>query len=127
MGIDIQPYRAGLTFGGRPSGPPGVEFCGFNLVLTQTLQPPRFFYCNEGVGWPIQASFWLEWQGAIQSGPSGGLVRTFCGPTFLAPLLRSRLHGKRLLVNTGLDFRNRAIVDRYLFRLSLEHKAMAHP
>ena len=42
-------------------------------------------------------------------------------------LLRRRLHGKRLLVNTGLNFRDRAIIDRHFFRLSLEHKAMAHP
>jgi hypothetical protein len=43
-----------------------------------------------------------------------------------APLLRSRLHGNRLLMNTGFDFGDRAIVHRHFLRLSLEHKAMAY-
>ncbi len=42
-------------------------------------------------------------------------------------LLRGGWDGKRLAVNTGLDFGNRAIVDRYLRRLPLEHKAMTYP
>jgi hypothetical protein len=43
------------------------------------------------------------------------------------PLLRSGLHRERLLVNTGLNLRDRAVIDRHLFRLSLQHKTMAHP
>ena len=42
-------------------------------------------------------------------------------------LFRGGLHGKCLLVNTGLNLRDRAIIHRHLFRLSLEHEAMAHP
>jgi hypothetical protein len=64
----------------------------------------------------------LRESGHLDTRPCGTHFAIFC-----RSLLRSRLHGNRLLVNTGLNFRNRAIIDRYLFRLSLEHKAMAHP
>jgi len=61
--------------------------------------------------------------------PSGqkAVPRTPPGNAFPARYSDAAFTVSVCFVNTSLNLGNRAIVDRYFYRLPLEHKAMAHP